>query len=201
MTQLPEKIYPEQVPEDDRNFEPIPAGTYKLQVIESRLQETSTGSGEMLVLTLEVVEGQYQGRRIWDRLNIRNDSADAQRIAQRALADLCLQLGVSPLEDSEQLHFHPFMGRVTIVPDRSGQYGPSNRVRYNVNLPDAGSTKSTPQPQGRPQQGRAQQPQGRPQQTRPGPAGRGGGGPSKPWVNNQGNKASGKEMDDDAPPF
>lgn len=196
MTQLPEKIYPEKIPEDDRNFEPIPAGTYKLQVIDSNLQETSTGSGEMLVLTLEVIDGPYTGRRIWDRLNIRNDSADAQRIAQRALADLCLQLGVSPLEDSEQLHFKPFMGRVTIVPDRTGQYGPSNRVRYNVNMPTGGA-KTTPSQQGRPQQQQTRLQQGRPQQGRP----QQGRAPSKPWANptTTNPKGAAQNMDDEIP--
>lgn len=195
MTQLPEKMYPEKIPEDDRNFEPLPAGTYKLQVIESRLQETSTGSGEMLVLTLEVIDGPYANRRLWDRLNIRNDSADAQRIAQRALADLCLQIGISPLEDSEQLHFKPFMGRVTIVPDRTGQYGPSNRVRYNVNLPETMAASRGGGGKQPPTQGQSRQPQGRQQ---PQPPRNRGASPAKPWQN-QAAAGSKKDMDDEIP--
>lgn len=171
MTQMPESFVPGQIPEDDRNFEPIPAGLYNLQVIESRIQDTKSGSGQMLVLTLEVLDGPYQNRKLWDQLNIRNDNPDAQRIAQRALADLCLQLGVSPLNDSEQLHFKPFKGRITIQPDKTGQYGPQNRVRYNVNQSGGGGGQ---QPQGRPaQQGRPQQ--GRPAQQRQQAQG------AKPW--------------------
>jgi hypothetical protein len=192
MTALPlQNFNPADIPEDDRNFDPIPAGTYKMQVIESRLEDTKSGSGQMLVLTLEVIDGQYQNRRVWDRLNIVNDNADAQRIAQRALADLCLQIGVAPLKDSEQLHFKPFMGKVTIQPDKTGQYGPQNRVRYNVNLNQAQQgQQQRPAPQGGQQQRRPQQAQQRPQQ-----------GGNKPWSQpQQGRQQANQELNDD-PPF
>lgn len=130
MAELPEVFSPADIPEDDRNFDPIPAGTYTMQVIESKLEDTKTGSGQMLVLTLEVMEGEHANQRIWDRLNIVNDSADAQRIAQRALANLCIAIGVEECKDSEELHFKPFEAKVTIQRDKSGQYGPQNRVRY-----------------------------------------------------------------------
>lgn len=192
MTQLPEVINVNEVPEDDRNFEPIPAGVYTLQVIESRVEFTKTGSGQMLTLTLEVIGGQFAGRRIWDRLNIRNENADAQRIAIRALADLCGQLNIPQLQDSEQLHFKPFKGRVTVQPDKTGQYGPQNRVRYNVTAQNAGQ-----QPQ---QQAQQRQPQQRPQQQQR-PA-QGGGGSNKPWNNPQQRpqaQQAGQTLDDEVP--
>ena len=130
MVALPETFAPNEVPEDDRNFEPIPAGQYRMQIIESRIEDTKSGTGQMLTLTLEIIDGPYANRRIWDRLNIRNENPDAQRIAQRALADLCLAIGVGQLRDTEELHFKIFTARVTIQPDKSGQYGPQNRVRY-----------------------------------------------------------------------
>lgn len=130
MANLGEEFRADDVPEDDRSFEPLPAGDYVMQVIESAVVPTKSGSGDQLVLTLEVIDGPFNNRRMWDRLNIRNQNADAQRIAQRSLADLCLAVGVTALTDSEQLHFKPFVGRVTIKPDKSGQYGPQNAVRY-----------------------------------------------------------------------
>lgn len=132
MADLDMEFIPEDVPEDDRNFEPIPAGDYHMQVIESEIVPTKSGTGNQLVLTLEVIDGPHQNRRIWDRLNIRNANADAQRIAQRSLADLCQAIGLSALKNTEQLHFRPFTGRVTIKQDKSGEYGPQNRVRYKA---------------------------------------------------------------------
>jgi len=118
------------VPEDTRSFDPLPAGEYTMQVIDSEIRDTKAGTGQQLVLTLEVIDGPYANRRVWDRLNIVNQNPDAQRISERALADLCLAIGLAKITDSEMLHFKPFTGRVTITTDKSGQYGPQNRVRY-----------------------------------------------------------------------
>lgn len=130
MAEFPDTFDPAAVPEDDRSFDPIPAGDYQMQVIESEIKPTKSGDGQMLVLTLEVMTGPHEKRRVWDRLNIRNANADAQRIAQRALADLCLATGIASLKDSDELHFKPFTARIGIREDKSGQYGPQNTVRY-----------------------------------------------------------------------
>lgn len=130
MAELHEDFNANDVPEDDRGFDPLPAGEYLMQVIESDIKPTKSGSGDQLVLTMEVIEGPMANRRMWDRLNIRNQSPVAQGIAQRALADLCLAVGIASLRNSEDLHFKPFIGRVSIKQDKTGNYGPSNAVRY-----------------------------------------------------------------------
>jgi len=168
MADLNETFDANAIPPDDRNFDPIPAGSYRLQVIESKLEDTKAGTGEMLTLTLEVLEGQFKGRRIWDRLNIRNQNPDAQRIAQQALRNLCLSVNVPQIRDSEQLHFKPFTARVVVEPDKTGQYGPQNRVRYID--PTAAMTKPAA---GSGQQGK-QGMQGKPAAAAPG---------GKPWNN------------------
>ena len=76
------------------------------------------------------MDGPYANRRVWDRLNVVNQNPDAQRISERALADLCLAVGLTRITDSEALHFKPFTGRVSIKTDKSGQYSPQNAVRY-----------------------------------------------------------------------
>lgn len=143
MAEFLETFDPTTVPEDDRNFDPVPAGDYQMQVIESEIKPTKSGDGQMLVLTLEIIAGPCANRRIWDWLNIRNPNADAQRIAQRALADLCLATGVAALKDSEELHFKPFTGRVAVKEDKSGQFGPQNTVRYKAKA--VGVAKAAPQ--------------------------------------------------------
>lgn len=145
MAEFPETFDPNEVPEDDRNFDPIPAGDYDMQCIESEIKDTKDGTGQMLVLTHEIISGPHANRRIWDRLNIRNQNADAQRIAQRALADLCLAVGLGAIRDSEELHFKPFVGRVAIRVDKSGQYGPQNTVRYKARAGSAPASKAPPQ--------------------------------------------------------
>lgn len=146
MAEFNDTFNPADVPEDDRSFEPLPAGDYSMQVIESEIKPTKAGTGEQLVLTLEVTEGPLSNRRVWDRLNIRNQNPDAQRIAQRSLADLCLAVGVTQLRNTDDLHFKPFVGRVSIKPDKTGQYGPSNAVRYKARGGAVPAGKAAAQP-------------------------------------------------------
>lgn len=135
MAQLDQVFNAEEIPEDDRSFDLLPAGDYEMQVIESEIKDTDLG--QQLVLTLEVLSGPSQGRRVWDRLNIVNQNADAQRISQRALADLCLATGVKALKDTEELHFKPFIGKVTITKPNAksiakGYTNDKNSVRYKA---------------------------------------------------------------------
>lgn len=117
------------VPANER-LQPVPVGNYLLQVIESEIRQNNKGTGEILKLTLQILDGPYANRQIWDNLNIVNDSPKAQEIANRNLADLCLLLGIVHCQDSEELHFKPFTAYVGIREDKSGQYAPQNTVRY-----------------------------------------------------------------------
>jgi len=47
------------------NFEPIPAGDYVVE-IEKVENRTAKSGNEMLSLTFNVVEGEYEGRKIFD---------------------------------------------------------------------------------------------------------------------------------------
>jgi hypothetical protein len=147
MAHLGATFDPNEIPDDERgSFEPLPPGDYLLQVADSELKDKPNGDCG-LNLTLEVVEGEFQGRKLWDYLNIRHSSADAQRIAQRRLADYCLATGAGTIRDSEELHFRPFIGKVSREPRKdTGEL--SNRikgVRSKSGSPPAG--KPAPQQQ------------------------------------------------------
>lgn len=114
--------------EEDAGFEPLPAGDYLVQIIESEITDTKSGSGQMLKLTFEILSGDHQSRRIWDRLNIVNQNPDAQRIAQQQLKRLCDACGTGAISDSEELHFKPIHIRVGIRLDKTGNYGPQNTI-------------------------------------------------------------------------
>lgn len=118
MADLGNTFDPNEVPEDERSFDPMPAGDYLCQIIDSEVVQTSKG-GDMLKLTLEVMDGPYSNRRVWDNLNIRNSNPDAQRIAHRTLADICKAVGLGPITDSEVLHYKPFVATLKIEPERT----------------------------------------------------------------------------------
>ena len=53
MALLPGELDVDKIEKDERSgLEPVPAGKYKVQVIDSSVADTSTGSGQILTLTL-----------------------------------------------------------------------------------------------------------------------------------------------------
>lgn len=114
------------VPQND-SFDPIPAGDYIAQITESEIKNTKSGTGQMLNLRWQVLDGQFKGRLVFDSLNIINQNPDTQRIAQGQLSSLCHVLGVLNLTDSAQLHMKPAIIKVKIR--KSDQYGDSNDVK------------------------------------------------------------------------
>lgn len=128
MADLGETFDPSSVPESDRNFDPLPAGVYQVQVTESDIQDIKSGNGQALVLTFEVMGGPFENRKLWDRLNIRHTSEQAQSIAQRALADLFLATNTPPSRNSEDLHFKPLLAKVVIIPAKDG-YAAKNEIK------------------------------------------------------------------------
>jgi hypothetical protein len=131
MAQLGSVFNAHDIPEDDRNFDPIPAGDYLVQAIDSELRVKENGD-ELLKFTFEILDGPFQGRRLWENLNVKHSNPTAQSIAQRSLADLILAVGLANGEcsDSEQLHFKPVVAKVKIDPPKNG-YDASNKIsRY-----------------------------------------------------------------------
>ena len=106
-------------------MEPLPAGWYKAVITTSEEKPTKAQTGSYLQLTLEVIDGQHQGRKITDRLNLNNPNATASEIAYRTLSAICHAVGVMTPRTSDDLHDKPLMVKVKVKP-ADGQYGASN---------------------------------------------------------------------------
>lgn len=107
---------------------PLPAGTYLAHVMESSIAPLKTGNGQALKLTLEILDGQFKGKRVWEHLNIQHTNEEAQRIAQSQLSALCHAINVIKLTDTSDLHFKPVKIKVA-VREAQGQYGASNNIK------------------------------------------------------------------------
>lgn len=97
-----------------RTYGPLPAGEYEMMVIKSDNKVIKAGNGHYLELEMQVISGDQSGRRHWERLNLNNPSKKTVEIAEEQLARLCAALGITKLEDSEELHDRPFIARVAI---------------------------------------------------------------------------------------
>lgn len=109
-------------------YTPIPAGIYTTAIIDSDVKPTKSG-GTQAVFTLQVVDGPFAGRKVFARINVRNASAEAERIGQAQLSALCHAAGVLQLQDTSQLHGKVVRARITVRKDETGQYGDSNEVK------------------------------------------------------------------------
>lgn len=109
-------------PNGDGDFSAIPSGKYKSAIVGSEWKVNNAKTGRFLELTLEVVDGEFKGRKLWDRLNLENPSQQASDIAQKTLSAICHATGVLRVSDSQQLHDKPLLVTVRVVPrkDKDG---------------------------------------------------------------------------------
>lgn len=96
-------------------FEPVPAGEYLAVITNSEQKSNSKGTGHYLELTFQIVEGEYEGRNLWTRLNLDNPSDMAVTIARAELSSICRAVGVMNPNDSVELHDIPLVVKVKCV--------------------------------------------------------------------------------------
>jgi hypothetical protein len=99
---------------EERSFDVLPMGDYTLVVTASETKTTKSGNGTYLSCTMEIVEGQHKGRKLFANFNIKNPNAEAVSIARAELAALCRAVRVPNPKDSSELHDKPFDARIGI---------------------------------------------------------------------------------------
>ncbi|MCA9028408.1 MAG: DUF669 domain-containing protein, partial [Planctomycetaceae bacterium] len=101
-----------QTVEPNDSFDPIPNGDYLCIITTSEMKPTKAGDGAYLELELQVLEGPYQGRKLWDRLNLNNANETTVKIARGTLSAICRAVGVLQPTDSCELHDLPLVAKV-----------------------------------------------------------------------------------------
>jgi len=149
---------------------PLPTGWYNVMITESEMKATKAGTGHYLELTMKVMDGEHNGRMVWDRLNIDNPNPVAVEIANKTLSAICHATNVHELNDSTQLHGIPVQARV-VVREASGGYDASNDIKGYKTV-EGGATANPAAPQFTP-------PAAAPA---PAPAPAPGGGGTPPWA-------------------
>lgn len=119
---------PQQVPASTRDYDPLPAGVYTMQIVNSDMRTTKSGDGQYLYLEFDVMGPTHTGRKFFDRLNLFNNNPKTVEIANRQLADICRAVNILALNDSEELHFKPLQVKIKITQSRDGS--PQNSATY-----------------------------------------------------------------------
>ncbi len=97
-------------------FTPIPAGKYLAMITASEEKPNKSGDGRFLELVFQVLEGPYQNRLLWARLNLTHSNPKAVQIARAELSALCRAVGVMTPRDSVELHNLPLVISVKCKP-------------------------------------------------------------------------------------
>lgn len=106
----------------------VPAGQYLAHITESDVVDLKSGNGQAMKMTLEILDGQFKGRKVWENLNIVHTNPQAQGIAQSQLSAICFATGVMKLEETASLHFKPIKITVAVRP-ASGDFKESNTIK------------------------------------------------------------------------
>lgn len=125
------------------SYDPIPAGWYRVVFTDAEEKPTKAQTGSYLQLSVEVIEGEHQGRKLVERLNLNNPNQTAVEIAQRTLSAICRAIGVMTPRDSSDLLNKPLMAKVAVKPAQ-GDYSASNEIKGYEAPSSAGVASGAP---------------------------------------------------------
>lgn len=127
------------------SFDPIPAGWYNAIIDDTEMKPTRDGSGQYLQIRFSVIDGEYANRKVFTRLNLKNNNPVAQEIAYKDLSAICRAVNVIRVEDTQQLHGIPLMVKVKIRPAQ-GEWEASNEVSGYKGANDGMANAQAPAP-------------------------------------------------------
>jgi hypothetical protein len=134
---------------DPSQFTSIPLADYKCVIVGSEPKQNSAGTGGYLQLDVKIIEGQFAGSVVPDRLNLFHTDQTTVNIAKKRLSAYAhvVGMGVGPLQNSGQLHDRPFVA--TIGPqEKNPQYNEVKLVKdLQGNIPGKATANPVAQSQ------------------------------------------------------
>lgn len=146
MAQLGVKFSPTEHSTEQQDFTNFPDGIYCLEMISSDVRKD--GDDEAVTATFEVREPEeYAGRRMFGWYDINHHDPSFQERGNRDFSRLCRAIGYDEesegvLEDSEALHYRPFMAKVKDSPAGVSKAGKPYKAKNTFALfyyPDEGN--------------------------------------------------------------
>ena len=105
--------------EPSQPVEAIPSDKYNVEISKSELKPTKSGNGSYLELEFTVIEGEYRGRKVWERLCLNHPTPKTVEIARGNLSAICHAVGILKPRDSTELHRIPLTINVKLKRDES----------------------------------------------------------------------------------
>jgi hypothetical protein len=110
--------------EEPQTFDDLPAGEYVAMIVASEERDTADRTGSFIALEHKIIEGQYNGRKLFNNLNLNNRSDTAVKIARGTLESICRAQGrIETVSDSSELHNIPMIVKVSYNTTRKNKAG------------------------------------------------------------------------------
>jgi hypothetical protein len=139
---------------EDATFEPVPPGKYQVVCLSCQDKEKEPGKTSRN-LELEIQDGQYKGRKIWDFLLVNHPSEAAQKISRGRFKQFVLATGIRP-NDTDDLVGHTVTATVKVKTDQNGNL--QNQVSSYSAVKGAAPAQAAPPQQAAPAQGNGKKP-------------------------------------------
>jgi Protein of unknown function (DUF669) len=129
MAQLGTTLDPNAIDPAQNGFDNLPDGEYIAQIVANEVRHTKANTGLILILTWEIIEGEYTNRKIWQNINYQNESAEAQAIGQGQIKNICDAIGYKQhFNDGDVLMFQPCRVRIGLGKKQEG-YERRNEIK------------------------------------------------------------------------
>lgn len=109
-------------------------GPHQVQIIEDTEEYTKDGAARMSCFVIEIMEGEYKGRKVWERLLVEcedhatDKTKKGVKFGLQKLRDYCTAVvHTDLLRDTNELMYRPFLAMVEIEPAK-GEYKAKNKL-------------------------------------------------------------------------
>src|SRR5262245_7926530 len=122
----------------------VPTGIYTVAIVDTTEKPVSGKPGcSYYEFKMQIMDGEYKGKHVFDRLNCKNDNQQTVGIAYGTLSTICHVTGVMQVgQSSVELHGKPFKVSVIKKPRSDDPSRDGNEIRgymdLNGNTPGVG---------------------------------------------------------------
>jgi len=126
----------------ETSIEAVPAGEYIVIIESSDYVQNKQGTGMILKLVYQIIDGPFKGKKIFENLNLENVNKQAEEISRKALNSIGVATGVAKIQDSAQLHNIPMKLEVTVR--NTDDYGKQNNIKKHLPMNGGGNVPVPP---------------------------------------------------------
>lgn len=133
-----------------QSFDLLPPGHYLCRIVRAEGRHgAKPETGEMLSVEFEVLDPQYQGRKLWSMLCVNHQSEKVRQIAQQQLSSICHAIDRVSASCASDIIGHDLMVKVKVKP-AEGQWEARNECAGYTAAPKGGGSVAPAAPKAQP---------------------------------------------------